>query len=81
MASIGLRSVRPKARRSGATSRWPSGNPSATSCQNRPVVMLPWTSSTGTPSAGPLTKQWVRMRLVSTIILSMAGLLGLRCAP
>src|SRR5829696_811104 len=33
--------------------------------------MLPWTSSTGSPSCGPLTKQWVRMRLVSTITLSM----------
>ena len=38
--------------------------------------MLPCTSSTGTPSSGPLTKQWVRMRLVSTITLSMPGLLG-----
>src|SRR5215216_2364060 len=73
VASTGLRSVRPKARRSGATSRWPSGKPSARSRQNRPMVMLPWTSSTGTPSSGPLTQQWVPMRLVSTITLSMTA--------
>src|SRR6266567_5620 len=66
-ASTGNAALRPNERRSGATTRKRSGTRSASALKKRPVVRLPCTSSSGSPSSGPATQQCVRKRAVSTV--------------